>query len=158
MASAQQPVSSGGSDGGDQRYAHLDEKSRKRKISNRESARRSRMKKQQHVDEQTGQVGQLQNNRKMLMLKIVEVTDLFVGLTSANNVLRAQLAELTDRLYSLNSVIRIAEEANGFAIDIPEIPQALLEPWQLPCPVQLDPWQLPCPVQPIGTSVNLFHC
>lgn len=104
------------------------------------------MKKQQRVEELISQVSQLQNQNKLLMQKINEVTNMFVGVASENNVLRAQLSELTDRLCSLNSVLHIAEEMSGVAMDIPELPDTLLEPWQLPCPVQ-----------PIMTSTNMFN-
>jgi len=133
MASLQQQASSGSD--GEQRYAKLDERKRKRMISNRESARRSRMKKQQRVDDLIKQASQLQNENKLISQKIDTVTQMFVGVANDNNVVRAQLSELTDRLHSLNSVLHIAEEVSGLAMDIPEIPDALLEPWQLPCPI-----------------------
>lgn len=104
------------------------------------------MKKRQRVEELISQVSQLQNQNKLLMQKINEVTNMFVGVASENNVLRAQLSELTDRLCSLNSVLHIAEEMSGVAMDIPELPDTLLEPWQLPCLVQ-----------PIMTSTNMFN-
>ncbi|KAI3829550.1 hypothetical protein L1987_03676 [Smallanthus sonchifolius] len=56
--------------------------------------------------------------------------------SSENNVLRAQLTALTDRLQSLNNVLYVAQEVSDRAMDIPEVPNTLLEPWQLPCPVQ----------------------
>lgn len=65
---------------------------------------------------------------------------------SENNVLRAQVAELTDRLKSLNSVLQIASEVSGLTFDIPVIPDSLLEPWQLPCPIQ-----------PIPASTDVFR-
>lgn len=133
MASMQQQVSSGSD--GDQRYAKFDERKRKRMISNRESARRSRMKKQQRVDDLIKQISQLQNENKLIARKIDAASQMFVGVASDNNVLRAQVSELTDRLHSLNNVLHIAEEVSGFAMDIPEIPDNLLEPWQLPCPI-----------------------
>ncbi|XAR58377.1 hypothetical protein NMG60_11013759 [Bertholletia excelsa] len=142
MASA----ASSGSDC-DPRYVGLDERKRKRMISNRESARRSRMRKQQHLDDLIGQVTQLQNDNKLVEDKINGVADMYIGIASQNNVLRAQLAELTDRLRSLNSVLQIAAEVSGLAMDIPEIPEALLEPWQLPCPVQ-----------PVAAHENMFQC
>ncbi|KAL7172023.1 hypothetical protein ACSBR2_031671 [Camellia fascicularis] len=116
-------------------------------ISNRESARRSRMKKQQHLDGLISQVTQLQNGNKLIEQKVNKVDNIYINLVSQNNVLRAQLVELTDRLCSLNSVLRVAEEVSGFAIDIPEIPDTLLEPWQLPCPVQT-----------VAASANMFQC
>ena len=144
MASGQNQVSSGSD--GDLRYAAFDEKKRKRMISNRESARRSRMKKQQHVDKLIAEMSELQSQNKVVMQKINEATDRFVGVSSENNVLRAQLSELTDRLYSLNSVLHMVEEVSGLAMDIPQLPDTLMEPWQLPCPAQ-----------PITTSANMFN-
>jgi seryl-tRNA synthetase len=129
-----QPASSGSD--GNPRHAGVDERKRKRMISNKESARRSRIRKQQHVESLISQVTQLQNENKFIEEKINNVADVYIGLAIENNVMRAQLSELTDRLRSLNSVLQIAEEVVGYAVDIPEIPDALLEPWQLPCPMQ----------------------
>lgn len=120
----------------DLRYANLDERKRKRMISNRESARRSRAKKQHRLDELLGEISRLQNENNTIMKKIDGATQMFVGSASQNNVLRAQLTELTDRLHSLNSVLHIAQEVSGLAMDIPELPDTLLEPWKLPCPNQ----------------------
>lgn len=130
MASPTNP----GSDG--DRYANLDERKRKRMISNRESARRSRAKKQQRLDELLTEITQLQSENNTVMKKIDAATQMFVGVASQNNVLRAQLTELTDRLQSLNSVLHIAQEVSGMTMDIPEIPDTLLEPWKLPYPIQ----------------------
>ncbi|KAK9076541.1 hypothetical protein SSX86_004875 [Deinandra increscens subsp. villosa] len=143
MASPKQNQASLGSDE-DPRYANLDERKRKRMISNRESARRSRAKKQQRLDELLSEINQLQNDNNTIMKKIDGATQMFVGTASQNNVLRAQITELTDRLHSLNSVLHIAQEVSGLALDIPEIPDTLLEPWKLPVSIQ-----------PITTSFNM---
>ncbi|KAL4572177.1 hypothetical protein LXL04_018946 [Taraxacum kok-saghyz] len=133
MASPQ-PANTGSD--GDLKYANLDERKRKRMLSNRESARRSRAKKQQRLDELLGEINQLQNDNNKIMQKIDGATQVFVGAASQNNVLRAQLTELADRLHSLNSVLHIAQEVSGLSVDIPELPDTLLEPWKLPCPIQ----------------------
>lgn len=143
MALTQQPASSG-SDG--QRYATNDDRKRKRMESNRESARRSRMRKQQHLEELMSQMTQLQNQNVLWREKIDAVGRNYLTLDAENNVLRAQMAELTERLDSLNSLTRFWADANGLAVDIPEIPDTLLEPWQLPCPIQ-----------PITASANMFQ-
>ncbi|KAL8207946.1 hypothetical protein R6Q57_007358 [Mikania cordata] len=133
MASPQQNQSASlGSDGD----PNLDERKRKRMISNRESARRSRAKKQHRLDELLAEINNLQTENNAIMKKIDSATQMYVGAASQNNVLRAQLTELSDRLHSLNSVLHIAQEVSGLALDIPEIPDSLLEPWKLPCSVQ----------------------
>ncbi|CAI9774279.1 unnamed protein product [Fraxinus pennsylvanica] len=144
MSTKQQPTSPGSEV--DQRYAVYDERKRKRMISNRESARRSRMRKQQHLDVMVGQVSQLQNENNLLSQKIDNTNQLYLGVASENNVLRAQLAELTDRLRSLNSVLEIVSDVSGLVVDIPDIPDTLLEPWQLPCPIH-----------PITASADMFQ-
>ncbi|KAL3652920.1 hypothetical protein CASFOL_002601 [Castilleja foliolosa] len=137
MSSKQSPTSPG-SEG--------DERKRKRKLSNRESARRSRMRKQQHLDELTLQVTQLKEENKKVRQMIDGASDLYINFATENNVVRAQVAELTDRLRSLNSVLQIASEVSGFAFDIQDVPENLLEPWQLPYPVQ-----------PIPASADVFQ-
>ncbi|GFP90711.1 ocs element-binding factor 1 [Phtheirospermum japonicum] len=69
-------------------------------------------------------------------------SDLYINFASENNVLRAQVPELTDRLRSLNHMFLTAPEVSWF--DIPDIPDKLLEPWQLPCPIQSIPASLIC--------------
>lgn len=125
----------------------MDERKRKRKQSNRESARRSRLRKQQRLDELIGQEKEVQEENKKLREMIDDASQLYVKFSSDNNVLRAQVVELTERLRSLNSVLEIASEVSGLAVDIPDIPDTLLEPWQLPCPAQ---------PQPI--SAEMFKC
>ncbi|XP_051141808.1 bZIP transcription factor 53-like [Andrographis paniculata] len=113
-----------------------DERKRKRKQSNRESARRSRLRKQQRLDELISQESQIQEENKKLRHMIDDASENYIKFASDNNVLRAQVLELTERLRSLNSVLSIASEVSGLAVDIPDIPETLLEPWQLPCPAQ----------------------
>ena len=146
MASIRGGQASSGSDG-DPQIAVIDDKKRKRMISNRESAKRSRMKKQQRLDELIAQVSQLQNENSQIMQRVNATTHLYATYASDNNVLKAQVVELTNRLRSLNEVLYIAEEVSGLAMDIPEIPDPMLEPWQLPCPVPS-----------IMASSNMFQC
>ncbi|XWS31819.1 hypothetical protein CRYUN_Cryun23aG0109000 [Craigia yunnanensis] len=144
MASVQRPASSSDSD---PRYANIDERKRKRMLSNRESARRSRMRKQKQLEDLVNEVSALQKDNSQLSERINVTTQRYIEMESANNVLRAQAMELTERLQSLNSVLHIVEEVSGYAVDIPEI----LDP-------QLKPWQLPCLIQPIMASADMFEC
>ncbi|XP_039061851.1 bZIP transcription factor 53-like [Hibiscus syriacus] len=144
MASAQGSATSSDSD---PRYVNIDERKRKRMLSNRESARRSRMRKQKQLEDLVEEVSALQKGNKQISEKIGVTTQRYVEMQSSNNVLRAQAMELTERLRSLNSVLHIVEEVGGYDIDIPEIPDPLLKPWQLPCPIQ-----------PVMASVDMFEC
>ncbi|KAI4349738.1 hypothetical protein L6164_010298 [Bauhinia variegata] len=128
MASIQCPASSG-SDGGS---PVIDEKKRKRMLSNRESARRSRMRKQKQVEDLANEVTRLQGANAQLVLNIKAKEEAWTEIESVNNILRAQTRELTDRLCFLNSMLEIAAEVSGISVDIPEIPNTLLEPWQIP--------------------------
>ncbi|XAR61409.1 hypothetical protein NMG60_11035101 [Bertholletia excelsa] len=126
-------------------YAGPDDKKRKRMISNRESARRSRMRKQKLLGDLTGQVKQLQNENNDLAEKINDVANRCAAQEQQNNVLRAQIAVLTDRLRSLNSVLQIVGEVSGLTVEIPEIPDVLI-----------DPWQLPSPMHPVAAYTRMF--
>ncbi|KAH1130319.1 hypothetical protein J1N35_001697 [Gossypium stocksii] len=124
-----------------------DERKRKRMLSNRESARRSRIRKQKQLEDLVNEVSALQKDNSQLSEKINVATQRYAEMECANNVLRAQAMELTERLRSLNSVLHIVEEVSGYAVDIPEIPDPLMKPWQIPCPVQ-----------PIMALADMFEC
>lgn len=130
-----QSLSSSGSDS-DPSYAMLDDKKRRRIESNRESARRSRLKKQELIGDLIGQVAQLKNENNQLVQRIDNVSRMFTEVESGNDILRAQVMKLTNRLASLNSVLQIMEAVSGVAIDIPEMPDIIMKPWQLPSTVK----------------------
>ncbi|XP_068663075.1 bZIP transcription factor 53-like [Aristolochia californica] len=125
----------------------MDQRKKRRMLSNRESARRSRMKKQQHLDDLINQAAKLKNENSETLSRVNVATHHFMKVDAENTVLRTQVMELTERLQSLNSVLRFMEEISGLAMDIPEIPDPLLKPWQLPCPSQ-----------PIMASADMFQC
>ncbi|KAJ6929910.1 ocs element-binding factor 1-like [Populus alba x Populus x berolinensis] len=83
----------------------MDLRKRKRMISNRESARRSRMKKQKHLDDLTGQLGQLARENNEILTRMNAVSQLYMHIEAENSILRAQMAELSHRLGSLNEII-----------------------------------------------------
>ncbi|CAN6905864.1 hypothetical protein Bca4012_095918 [Brassica carinata] len=127
----------------DPRYAAVtDERKRKRMISNRESARRSRMRKQKQLGDLINEVTVLKNDNAKITEQVDVATRKYVEMESRNDVLRAQASELTERLRSLNSVLEMVEEISGQALDIPEI----------------NPWQVSCPMQPISASADMFDC
>ncbi|XP_068660518.1 bZIP transcription factor 53-like [Aristolochia californica] len=142
-SSPAQPQVTSGSD--EDPHQLVDQRKKRRMLSNRESARRSRMKKQQHLDDLIDQMGKLKNENSEILTRVNVTTQHFMEVDAENTVLRTQVMELTERLKSLNSVLRFMEEISGLAIDIPEIPDPLLKPWQLPCPSQ-----------PIMASADMF--
>ncbi|KAF3574467.1 hypothetical protein F2Q69_00062469 [Brassica cretica] len=111
-------------------------------ISNRESARRSRMRKQKQLGDLINEVTVLKNDNAKITEQVDVATRNYVEMESRNDVLRAQASELTERLRSLNSVLEMVEEISGQALDIPEI----------------NPWQVSCPMQPISASADMFDC
>ncbi|XP_072959067.1 bZIP transcription factor 53-like [Typha angustifolia] len=109
-----------------------DERKRKRMLSNRESARRSRMRKQQHIDDLINQGAMLRKENSQMEVQLNLVTQQYLDVEKDNSILRAQVMELTERLKWLNSLLRTVEAFSGVPIDIPEIPDPLLKPWQPP--------------------------
>ncbi|CAH1413602.1 unnamed protein product [Lactuca virosa] len=83
-------------------------KKQKRTISNRESARKSRIRKKKHMDDLVRQVSQLVSDNKCMAINLKDTTQMFIKMDSDNSVLKAQLAELTHQFESLNEI------SNGF--------------------------------------------
>lgn len=82
-----------------------EQRKRKRMQSNRESARRSRLRKQQHLDELSGQVSQLKKENEQLLTKANITTQHLMNVESENLILKAQMDELSQRLESLNDIV-----------------------------------------------------
>ncbi|XVF01071.1 hypothetical protein REPUB_Repub04eG0056000 [Reevesia pubescens] len=95
--------------------ALMDERKRKRMISNRESARRSRMRKQKHLDDLMAQVTQLRKENHQINTSINITTQHYLNVEAENSVLRAQANELSHRLESLNDIISFLNGNNGSA-------------------------------------------
>ncbi|XP_072975218.1 bZIP transcription factor 53-like [Typha angustifolia] len=132
MSSPQSNQSSGSEE--DLQLAAVDPRKRKRMLSNRESARRSRIRKKQHLDELVNQVAHLKNEKNRILMQSDMIAGQYRRLESENTILRTQLMELSERLQSVNSVLWFMEESSGKPMGIPQIPDPLLKPWQLPCP------------------------
>ncbi|KAK7379044.1 hypothetical protein VNO80_04496 [Phaseolus coccineus] len=98
--------------------SEMKEKKRKKMVSNRESARRSRMRKQEQLLKFTNEVNDLLSVKKKVAECIKEKEAAFAQTEAANNVLRAQVKELMDRLCFLNSIIQVAD-ANQLSLQIP---------------------------------------
>ncbi|KAK6115304.1 hypothetical protein DH2020_007573 [Rehmannia glutinosa] len=93
----------------------MDQRKRKRMLSNRESARRSRMRKQKHLDDLMAQVAQLKKENGQISSSINVTTQHYVNVEAENSVLRAQMMELTQRLNSLNEILGYINSSTAVA-------------------------------------------
>lgn len=84
----------------------IDIRKRKRMQSNRESARRSRQRKQKQLDDLTAEASRVRDQNGQILSTVNVTTQLYMNIEAENSVLKAQLSELTNRLNSLNEIIR----------------------------------------------------
>jgi septal ring factor EnvC (AmiA/AmiB activator) len=91
----------------------MDQRKRKRMISNRESARRSRMRKQKHLDDLVSQVGKLRKENQEILTSVNITTQQCLSVEAENSVLKAQMNELSNRLESLNEIVGAMNSSNG---------------------------------------------
>ncbi|KAL8481287.1 hypothetical protein ACS0TY_027708 [Phlomoides rotata] len=135
MSSRKINVSSSSEDD-EMKYAMItDEKKRKRMISNRESARRSRMKKEQHIKDLNDQITYFTTKKVEMVKKMEEIGQRFVAFDSENRALRMHGEELKKRLEMLEkmmhgNVSEVEEEDDRFVMDILQDPS--LKPWLQP--------------------------
>lgn len=96
--------------------------------SNRESARRSRMKKQKRFQDLTSEVRRLQIVNSRIVESVNSREQARIEIETMNNLLRVEAMETTYRLRALDLVLQIVDEANALAVGVRD---PLLEPWQL---------------------------
>jgi hypothetical protein len=111
----------------DVKYVLMEEKKRKRMVSNRESAKRSRMKKQKMVEDLANEKGrllrELENNNRLCS----EREKGWYAMESENKVLRAEKMSLVQRLRCLHSLIQNL----GLSANAPRTLQPIVNPMQL---------------------------
>ncbi|GAV60069.1 bZIP_1 domain-containing protein [Cephalotus follicularis] len=82
----------------EQQLSIINERKQRRMISNRESARRSRMRKQKHLDELWSQVVWLRNENHQLIDKLNHVSDSHDQVVQENAKLKEETSELRQML------------------------------------------------------------
>lgn len=171
MSLSPQQVSSGTE--GDTRYEAIDEKKKRRMISNRESARRSRKRKQQHTEDLIREIEVLQRENGEIVARMNGIKQRHTPYELENKVLENQKMELSQRLNYLKSVVdnvernmanRSASIGGGVANNggnsgfnggyhggvVGEVSMDYSDP-------MLRPWQTCCTSQPIMASASMFH-
>ncbi|URD98791.1 ocs element-binding factor 1 [Musa troglodytarum] len=115
--------------------ALMDQKRQKRMISNRESARRSRMRKQKHLDDLTAQVNQLRKENSRILTSLTLTTQHHSAVEAENSVLRTQMVELGNRLQSLSEILHCLNGnttiTRGLFCDGPQVNNSFSNPWNL---------------------------
>lgn len=79
----------------------IDERKQRRMISNRESARRSRMRKQKHLDELWSQVLRLRTENRNLIDKLTHVNECYDRVLQENARLKEEASDLRQMLINL---------------------------------------------------------
>ncbi|CAN6271333.1 unnamed protein product [Urochloa humidicola] len=95
--------------------ALMEQRRAKRMLSNRESARRSRMRKQRHLDDLTAQAAHLRRENAHVAAALGLTAQGLLAVDAENSVLRTQAAELAARLASLNDIIACVSNTNAAA-------------------------------------------
>ncbi|GFZ13914.1 hypothetical protein Acr_24g0001040 [Actinidia rufa] len=119
-------ISSSSSEG-DERYAMVDEKKRKRMISNRESARRSRMRREQHIKDLNCQITYFNTKNCEIAQKTNSITQQSIDVELENQVLMRMRDELRKKLESLEIVSSYVCANRG------DFPRHNSQPWLLSC-------------------------
>ncbi|KAI3785163.1 hypothetical protein L1987_44276 [Smallanthus sonchifolius] len=98
-------TSSSGSDDGETKVNHVDERKRKRLISNRESAKRSRMRKQKHLENLTNQVTRYETVNQELVKQLRFVNHNGQMVLNENQRLQLEAVRLEQKLCSLHKLL-----------------------------------------------------
>ncbi|KAH7575025.1 hypothetical protein ACOSP7_005598 [Xanthoceras sorbifolium] len=156
-------IQNSGSDDQEDLQALMDQRKRKRMISNRESARRSRMRKQKHLDDLMSQVDLLKKDNHQILTNINITTQHYLTIEAENSVLRAQVDELTHRLHSLNEIISFMTTTSSTTgvFDATSHDDTTITSFYTPEPVMdnflMNPLNLSYLNQPIMASADMFQ-
>ncbi|KAK8582216.1 hypothetical protein V6N13_145197 [Hibiscus sabdariffa] len=117
----------------------FDEKKRKRMLANRESARRSRARKQKELEDLSNEQSALQKENRELPEKIRVVEEQFTELENSNNAFRAGKMELNSRINSLDMMLQHLGQGMGYGVHIQETTYPLMQPWLPPFATAYNP-------------------
>ncbi|KAK8512522.1 hypothetical protein V6N13_082931 [Hibiscus sabdariffa] len=132
----------------------MDQRKRRRMESNRESARRSRMRKQKHLDDLMAQLSLLKKDNYQILTGINFITHQYLNMEAENSVLRAQVMELSQRLDSLTEILNYL---NNLTISNGVYESEAFETSPESFTNFIDPFNLPYLNQPIVISADIFQ-
>ncbi|KAI3760873.1 hypothetical protein L1987_51274 [Smallanthus sonchifolius] len=106
------------SDDADEQLTLINERKRRRMISNRESARRSRMRKQKHLDELWSLVVWLRNENHQLMEKVNSFSETHDRVVRENTQLKEEVSGLREMVTSTNypTLSEIGNESSNHSV------------------------------------------
>lgn len=107
------PKASEGNTTSDDDQQVLSDRKQRRMLSNRESARRSRLRKQQHVDELRAHVAQLRAENNQMLTSFNLASQRYAQLTEENRNLRSEAKDLSHQLQFLHHTV-LAQYSKGF--------------------------------------------
>ncbi|XP_074571729.1 bZIP transcription factor 44-like [Curcuma longa] len=113
----------------------MEQKKRKRMISNRESARRSRMRKQKQLSDLITELSQLKKENSQIIMLLSITTQRRAAMEAENSILMAQVMELSYALESLNEIAHSMRgsnlSSNMSMWDGPQLTDSFMSPWNL---------------------------
>ncbi|KAF3334724.1 ocs element-binding factor 1-like protein [Carex littledalei] len=137
--------------------ARLEQRKRRRMDSNRESARRSRMRKRKQLEDLMAEVDRLKASRNAAVMALATVNQHYMAVEAENSVLRTQHAELSNRLHAMNEIINYMNGINNNNSNNPNGFDPLLGSGLV---FDMNPWSVSGGVNlhPLMASGDLFHC
>ncbi|KAF8683890.1 hypothetical protein HU200_044832 [Digitaria exilis] len=130
--------------------------------SNRLSARKSRMKRQQHVDDLTAEAERLRRENEAMRAAVGGAAEQGRALERENRVLAAHARQLCAALMLRNSQLRLLGAVAGVTLDVPGVPDHLVQLYgglglglQMQMPASAMPLSPPTPPPPPDLELPL---
>lgn len=142
--------------------ARMEQRKRRRMDSNRESARRSRMRKRKQLEDLTAEVDRLKAGRNTAVTALATVNQHYMAVEAENCVLRTQVGELNNRLQALNEIINYMNGINNNTNNYN--PNGFVDPLfnglVSGLGFDMNPWSASggANLHPLVASGDLFHC
>eukprot|EP00253_Pinus_taeda_P005924 PITA_05924 len=95
----------------------IDVRKQRRMLSNREAARRSRLRKQHHMDEMRAQVAHLRAEKEQMLRKINITSQHLSQIAEENCLLRSDALELNHKLQRLHDAINVQSHGSFETVD-----------------------------------------